>query len=49
MDPDRARPLQLQELTLRTRRLNMDYSKPWMFEETGKGREEAFFRPKEAN
>ena len=26
----------------------MDYSKPWIFEEIGKGREEAYFREKEA-
>jgi hypothetical protein len=26
----------------------MDYSKPWIFEEIGKGREEAYFRQKEA-
>ena len=27
---------------------NMDYSKPWIFEEIAKGREEAYFRQKEA-
>ena len=49
MDPDRARPLQLQESDAAHAESEHGYSKPWMFEEIGKGREEAYFRPKEAN